>query len=311
MADKPIHCLLNCLAAVLSERELDCRPLFFGVWDEPFSATGSGISYFDENLRMDPLLRRFVSLYSGKFVFWYDAAKSREDNFAELARRLSDSKRENQLILVDLFYLPYSPSYRKKHLPHIVIADRGDATGYRVRDPFFGWSGFAEDTVLREAFGCGSLYMGLALDAESLAPPGTEATAAAFEASLALPPNRLAEEVRSFLRRKEERPANEWFECLEQVGILSKRYCGYELALAFFREDDILPADRASESCGELLRVWENVMYGIAKLAVTGKKIDPVPIDGKLDKIVALEAEVRLSLRDRYREWRDRHRIDA
>jgi petrobactin synthase len=97
-----VHCLLDCLAyAFQTEDHKEYRPLYFGVWDEPFGIDSEGKLVYNTNRLAIDQLRFFEEIY-GKFGLYLDDIHQCKEHANQL------SFNGNYLIAqVDLFYLPY------------------------------------------------------------------------------------------------------------------------------------------------------------------------------------------------------------
>ncbi|MEF2966124.1 DUF6005 family protein [Paenibacillus sp. M1] len=308
---RQVHCWLDCYAHLIEQTgHLDYRPMYIGVWNAAFKADEHGIYYFSDEADAMNWPERFERLYGRSLKRWLDYGKGKKENFALLQGLIRSMGNKGAiLVIVDLFWIPYTPQYQAKHTPHVIILKEWDRMQgqWRYEDPYldrYGWIGHDE---LEAAFYYEDLAMGVLLDTSELHAPDPAQIRLLMEEESAAGPGLLIGEVERFLSaacgRKDGGVSKLLFSSIEQVGVISKRMNGYAPVLQYFAGDEPGEAEAGVKGANELVKLWESLMLSLARLAVLGNRMDYSKIEGKLRELEAREAEVKAELLRVYRIW--------
>jgi len=170
------------------------------VWDSPFEVTEEGIFYsgYDQN---DPFLRDIETIFDTKVHNWIIKGKSKEFNFSMLVSEVEKEDRQVILIMVDLYFLPHSNYFGKKHLPHLLLAEGRKEMEWELVDPYYRWNGLISDQMMRQSFGCEGAMMGVSLSLDRLQTPEWRNISVVFEKYRGDRTYFLAEELEKFIRK--------------------------------------------------------------------------------------------------------------
>ncbi|OAS17721.1 DUF6005 family protein [Paenibacillus oryzisoli] len=305
-----VHCLLDCYASILEEDgRLDFRPLYLGVWDAYFEVNENGIFYASESVDYKDWNSKFAMLYGNSCEHWYDRTVGKHENFSNLMNRMRGGNKEKvSIILVDLFYLPYSSQYRSKHTPHYVIVKQRKEQEWRINDPYFDWEGFISHQELWESFGYNESGEGLIIDTGHFQGADEQTIIQLFEKELKVLPGRLLKEVENFVRTTVERNGGylpkSFFSSIHEVGVISKRYGGYYYVLQYLSERTGNEHTKTISTIKELIKGWESLMLTMTRYQILNKPVDLTLFAAKGDHLDKLELEVKKELIEVFSEWR-------
>jgi len=307
-----VHCLLDCYASVLEEDDrLDFRPLYIGVWDAYFESNEKGIFYYSDSADLVDRNGVFTVLYGSVVESWYDPKAPKRRNFITLTDQMSDELAgKAAIIMVDLFYLPYSYQYRVKHAPHFVVVKQRQGLGWLIKDPYFDWSGSLSSEVLWEAFGFGVFGKGSTIDTGALRQADELVIIRLFESELRLAPGRLLAEIDRFVRSCVEKNGGyapkTLFASVQEAGVIAKRFGGFQYILQYLCERMGVKDDGMSLTIAELIKGWENLMLTLVRFEMQKKPVDLEAFGAKIELLRRLEIGVRESLRQLFSAWRNR-----
>ncbi|CAM4428146.1 hypothetical protein FHS16_003679 [Paenibacillus endophyticus] len=312
MSGPPIHCLLDCLAHLVRNRtDMDPRPIYLGVWNAPFIASEDGFSYYSEEIDPDIDLRRFEQLYGPCLTRWLEPQWEKEQKFAKLEEELSEAGESVSVIaLVDLYYMPHSAiCYGLKHLPHMLIVERGQDGSLRAVDPFFDWEGEITRSVLYEAFTCGGLSSGITIRLDKASEPSRFAAGEAFRMHFDLGASPLIQGVDDYLRHIEIGTPNytaaKLYASIGQVGVIAKRWRGLGEVARYFADKGGEDGAPILEMLDQLLVKWENIVLVIVRLGVLGNHAKLTDARAKLAKLAELERDIRGALWTLFERWKE------
>lgn len=311
---RQIMCYLDCYAHLIEQNgRFDWRPMYIGAWNADFDSDGRGIYYFSTRRDSVDWPERFQELYGGKAVRWLNHQAGKTANYAALsglAKELGPG--EAVLVMADLFWLPYSPQYRTKHIPHVLIIRGRTEEGWRIEDPYIGWNGCMSDPEMEAAFCYEDLAMGLKLDVSSLHAPRLPYMKRLLEDELESPPGPLVREVERLLTSAYEEAGSgeggskRLVACIENIRIISKRMKAYPLVIGYLAAEDAEEAEPGVTLAAELSKAWEVLLLHIARMSVLGSRMDFAPVARKLKDIEELEAGVKKELGRIYALWKIR-----
>lgn len=312
---KRIQCLLDCFACIVEEDScFDYRPLYMGVWNEPFDVNERGISYYSyrDNKEHKNWQARFEQLYGNAVSHWsnYDAGKY--ENFS-LFKSVSEKMHSHDRLIVkaDLFYLPYFQYYQVKHTPHFLIVDHAGRNGWYIKDPYLYWEGYVDHETMWESFCFLEVAWGVKVDTRQFREPSVDTVSRIFAEEIDWSPNKLVIEVEAFMHKNLQHDignANRsLFASLEQVGIISKRLGGYEPVYRYFTEGDEHEAEEYMMKIADLLKGWESILLSIARLDILGRRADMQSITEKLRRIEHTELAIKSELSRAFALWKGRN----
>ncbi|RKP54423.1 hypothetical protein D7Z26_13815 [Cohnella endophytica] len=309
MSKRQIHCGRDCISfAFEKDGRIDYRLLYLGVWDSPFKISNDGVSYAD-NEQKDTMFELVEELFRSPFINWLDLNKSRDNNISRLERQLENMDSKVILIMVDLFFLPYSNFFGKKHFPHVLIVESYKDNDWHCVDPYFSWEGNITSEIMRRAFGCKQYMMGVSLSLNTLQMPEWERVSSVFEKYDQKITNNLAVEVEKFILRLNACDAigslKDYHHSWEDLGAIYKRYRGYTYVISYFSQEQ--NDEDAEVKVTELINKWESFMLSLFRLRLMGKEVDLINMLDKLETIKAIETSIRELLRKAFEQWRVVH----
>ncbi|MEV5027391.1 DUF6005 family protein [Paenibacillus sp. LPE1-1-1.1] len=307
MKASQIHCFFDCLSYIVdADPYLDSRPVYIGVWDSPFGITDEGILYYGTGIRINQLAAYFTTMYGSHLENWIDYDQSREDNWLLFKQQIIGES-EYLIIMVDLYNLPNSLQYQKKHLPHLVIVQRRTEDGWYLIDPYFGWEGEVAEEHLEKSFGCANLLMGITIDANVLSQPSVESVSAQFIRSFNPNRSKMVSEVHRFIDRLENTQAESAWKHLhyklENLAIISKRLRGYSQLFTFFSLEQGQNMDEL-RAVDKLVMMWDQFLVAVFRIGLLGKNGDIAALKSKLTSIKQHELTIKKKLLDAFEEWR-------
>jgi petrobactin synthase len=305
---RQVHCLLDCYAEILRmSGSFDWRPLYTGVWNAYFEVTGEGLSYYSESV--DELAKwraRFELIYGCDVQQWHCAAEGKEAAFVRLQAWMAAAGRERYAILmVDLYDLPYSNQFRVRHTPHFLTAVRAVGDQWQIRDPYLSWEGILSTAEVRQAFMDDGAVIGI--DGAELRPSLTGAIRLLFEEEMKVRENRLLTELAAYIRGAVERcggyaPSNLLAE-VQHAAVIAKRMDGYRYALSYLTDGHRLRTDAFDGMCEEMARGFEGLLFLAARHAMTGQPFDVPAFERKVERMHALDQNIKRELDAAYPIW--------
>lgn len=316
MKQRQIHCLLDCIAYVIEQDgRFDYRPAYMGVWDYPIAVTKDGISYYGDGIRLDGVFKNLERMYGFTFQYWIRDEKSKEEHYAAMEEQAESGQRLAIITLVDLYYLPHSLQYQKKHYPHLLLVDGRSGSDWLLTDPYFGWSGTVTETVMRQAFGLKKWFTGISLNLEHLHNPNPVAVSQMFQTCIRPQVSMLADEVRKYLEGLLlANSGGGWKNIqsrIEDVMIIAKRLHGYTPIFSYFTPATGVSLAAEEERIAALYRRWESLLLAIFRASLLGKPCNFNEISDKLQHNAALEKAIKESLVQRNDQWRQIHEPNA
>jgi len=307
-----IHCLLDCMASILREDgRVDFRPLYIGVWNADFESTDKGISYYTNEMDIYNWPYRIANLYDSSICDWYDYSEGKLYNLNTLVNRISEAKpNEFSVIMVDLFYLPYSQQYRTKHMAHLIVVERRAGEDWFIHDPYLSWRGAIPNFRMVSAFGFMEIGKGFSMNTSSLRPPKTEIIKEYFEQDISTSPGRLVAEVENYVHKtvKENNgyAPKYLFDDIMQAGIIAKRYAGYSIVLDYFAEDADFDRGPCSTAVTHLIVGFEKLILMIARLGILNREVDLTLFSEKINNLLEIEIDIKRQLNEAYALWKSR-----
>lgn len=308
---RQIHCWVDSYAYVVERNSKhDYRPMYIGVWNAAFESNEDGIYYFSNKLDAMNWPERFQRLYGVKITKWLEHRAGKQKNFEFLKQLMKDKVKDRAvLVMVDIFWIPYSFQYQMKHTPHVIIINEWDQTKWHISDAYLGWEGTISNEEMEAAFYYENLSMGVMIDTSGLQSPEKVIIDSMMEEEFNSPPGLLVREVVKFLNgvhsQEDGRMSKLLFASMEQVGVISKRMGGYTFVIEYFAKDNQSEAEEGVKKVRELVRSWEILMLSIARLAVLGSRMDFSKITQKLSEVERLELDVKQELRRVYQLWKN------
>nr|WP_255807608.1 DUF6005 family protein [Cohnella mopanensis] len=302
--------MLDCFASVIEEDDrLDFRPLYIGVWDAYFEANENGISYYSDSVDPMDWNSKFSMLYGNAVESWYDTAVGKRGNFSALTNRMRDGLTGKvSIIMVDVFYLPYSYQYRAKHAPHFVIVKQRQWLEWQVIDPYFDWNGSLSNGELWEAFGFDGFGRGLTIDTGAFRQADERAIIRLFESELHLSPGLLLAEVERFVHSSIEgnggHAPKTLFASVQEAGVIAKRFGGCQYILQYLCERLGIEDNVTTSAITEMIKGWENLMLTLVRYQMQNKPVDLASFSVKTGHLRQLEISVRESLFQMFSKWR-------
>lgn len=307
MIKRQIHCFSDCLSYALEiDGRFDYRPVYLGVWEYPFHVHEEGITYYGNHIKLDTVIRDIEDVYGRSIYNWFEFDKSKLQNFAVMEREV-DCQSTAVITMIDLYYLPYSQHYQKKHYPHLVLVQSRSEGKWLVADPYFGWSGEVQDDIMRQSFGCNDLHFGVSIYLNEMHEPVKEKISQQFLRYDNRSASLFTIEVERFIRKMmSPQGKHMWKDVqhrLEDVGVISKRFYGYGQMISFFTEGGDISDDLNKVT--ELVKKWENFMLALFRFSILGK--GESALFEKLEIIAAAELSIKQTLRECYEQWRKVH----
>lgn len=307
-----VHCLLDCYASILEEDgRFDFRPLYIGVWDAFFDVNEKGIFYYSDSVDPKDWNNRFVLLYGSASKQSHNAPVSTQVNFDSILRLVQESDgAKAAIVMVDLFFLPYSHHHRSKHTPHFIVVQRSTYQKCSIKDPYFEWEGVISQAQLRDAFGFKGYGKGVVIDKSALQEANYQTIIRFFDDEFRLVPGRLIIEVDKFIHLALEGnngyAPKALFTSIQEAGVIAKRYGGYRYVLQYVSEGTSTSEIRAISAVSKLLKGWESLMLTLARFQIQNKLVDITVFTEKIDRLRMVELEVQSELLQAYTKWRSR-----
>ncbi|QYR19390.1 hypothetical protein KZ483_15790 [Paenibacillus sp. sptzw28] len=306
---RQVHCLLDCYASILEEKEVDFRPLYLGAWDAYFESNDEGIFYHTDEVA-DPKdwHNRFTLLYGAPISNWFNYNAAKDRNFAIFTDLiLSKEAYETVIIMVDLFFLPYSYQYGSKHSPHFLIVKNRQGTEWLIKDPYFGWEETIADVDMYSAFGFMEFGMGRVMDIRAIRDADKQLVSHLFAKELNPSPGRLLVQVEGYVRQSVEKNGGyaprTLFASIQDAGVIAKRYGSYDYALQYCRGNI---GTELNPAVSDLVKGWENLMLTIARYGILQRKVDLQAFTERLDHLHKLERAVKEELSQAFTVWKSR-----
>ncbi|MFD0697447.1 DUF6005 family protein [Paenibacillus sp. GCM10027628] len=304
------HCFLDCIAYVMQAgQDIDCRPMYVGIWDASFEATGEGISYYSDSIGIESMCNMIEQLYGISISRLNDPSKLKAENYSTLLHQLM-FKNQNQsiIILVDLFYLPYpNQCYRTKHRPHLILVDHLKDDHCFLIDPYFAWNDYVPIEILEESFYCGDLNVAVMIDTIKSHPPDVSVIAHYMNKHLHLSPNRLTEQVQLLIDKVIAQEAgstiDRLYQSIEQVSVIAKRLNGYEMVYSYLDDSLKRSSSNAYRKIAEINKKWESLLLSIMRISILRNLDGLLPLQKKVNHISQLESELKQELLDLSIQW--------
>jgi hypothetical protein len=309
-----VHCLLDCYASVIEDDgRFDFRPLYIGVWNAYFEANEKGIFYCSDKVDLKDWDSRFAMLYGNSCKHWYEGRLKKQENYSRLLDFMQDGGKVS-IILVDVFFLPYSHQYRSKHAPHYVIVNHGQENKCRIKDRYFDWEGCISQQDLSLAFGFKGFNELRTIDKGALQCADEQTVIHMFETELRSPPGRLLVEVERFVHNAVNRNGGyapkSLFASIQEAGVIAKRYGGYHYALQYLvSKSSGIDDSKTASTIAELIKGWENFMLTLARYPIVNKPVDLESFTAKGEALHNLELAVSKELLQVFMEWQEKTSI--
>ncbi|WP_281890734.1 DUF6005 family protein [Paenibacillus sp. YYML68] len=307
-----VHCVTSCLCEVVKRySEIDYRPFYFGIWDEPFGVLEQELRYYDPAFTHERLMNNFEQLFGGTVTRWHKAERSAEDNAKRLIE-LVEHGREGQhvIVQVDLSLIPERENeFKLSPFPHYVLISAGEKREeWYMLDADLKWEGALSRERVLDAFIRNPYPDGLLVDATSLRVPSIEQVTAAFARTHHPESNPLVTRLRGLLAHYAVAPERlpRLVDALQHLHVIVIRKYSYDYALMYFHDQMKLDPDHYeqwAQRIRDLVQAFTTFQYRTVKLALTGR-IELLPsLEEQLDRVEALEKSLKLELKRLLDGW--------
>lgn len=312
--DIKVHCYASCLADALKRVPgIDHRPLFFGVWDAPFSCDHAGLRYHVPGMTQDWLRPWAERLYDLTIRPLPAPGRDPQEEVRRLRHRLAArTPGEDVMVMLDMAQLPERKSAgdRTTFLHYLLLETVDDTDAWLMRDVDYRWEGRIACDRIGAAIAQPGVDGGAVIDRARVRPPRRSDLCAYFEARMAQRGNRLVAALRRLLERhgaSGEAPLGHLEAAVADLPILLVRKYAYEHAFAFFWRD--LQLDNASfdhwcDAIEGLVRELRTVHYDCVRLSRGGEAGLLSRLHAALERIECREREIGDALQHAYRRWR-------
>lgn len=312
--DIKVHCFVSSVCDALKRSGIDQRPFYFSVWDAGFAIDDRWqLAYHDKSINHDFFRAWYERLYGVRMHQWFDPARSKDQNLAEMLDLL-ERKRDSEylMVMLDLFHLPERENkFNQNPFPHYLMVEKtSDPKVWQVNDPDFRWEGrIARDKVIH-AIRQPTVGGGYLFDRLEARKPAASDLRDFFLACHMPDRNPLVDGVRrivgAHLEGLDGLKLADLGAALREVPVISIRKYAYEHGFAFFwREMNLANAD-FDYWCDEIERViqdYKALHYAVMKLAQTGDPSLADEVFRRLDTLDALERRIKAKLSEVFRDW--------
>ncbi|MDQ1914163.1 DUF6005 family protein [Paenibacillus sp. GD4] len=307
-----VHCVASCLCEVVKRySEIDYRPFYFGVWDEPFAVNENGLSYFSPDFKHERMLRWHEHLFGSRVSRWHDAHLGAERNAQRLIELVADTNDHFHVVVqIDMSLLPERENkFQLSPFPHYVLVSATEKNEeWYLLDADMKWEGRVDRDWVVQAFVGNPYPDGFVIETQHLRSPDEADVSSFFYDSCPASSSPLASSLRAMITSyaSDSVKLPQLADALKHLHVIVIRKYSYDYALMFLHDELGLGREHYehwAQQIRDAVQAYNTVQYIAVKMALTGRTNQLPSVMEALDRADDLEQRLKKELEREVSLW--------